>query len=129
MRVREVLKRHFRPEFLNRVDETIIFRRLSREDLRRIVDIQVGYLQGRLAGREIRISLSEGAKDRLARDGYDPVYGARPLKRLIQQQIENPLAKRILAGQFTDGDSVAVDVAGEGYSFAKAGRGKGEAVK
>jgi len=121
MKVRDELKKHFRPEFLNRVDETVIFQRLTQEDLRRIVEIQVRYLRQRLADRRITIDLTDAAKDQLARDGYDPVYGARPLKRLIQQQIENPLAKRILAGEFSDGDHIEVDVSGETYSFAKTG--------
>ena len=119
MKVRDELKKHFRPEFLNRVDETVIFQRLTQEDLRHIVEIQVRYLRGRLADRRITIDLTDAAKDQLARDGYDPVYGARPLKRLIQQQVENPLAKRILAGEFSDGDHIEVDVSGETYSFAK----------
>jgi len=121
MKVRDELKKHFRPEFLNRVDETVIFQRLTQEDLRHIVEIQVRYLRKRLADRQIGIDLTDAAKDQLAHDGYDPVYGARPLKRLIQQQIENPLAKRILAGEFSDGDHIAVDVSGETYSFAKTG--------
>mgnify|MGYP001029058341 CR=1 FL=1 len=121
MKVRDELKKHFRPEFLNRVDETVIFQRLTQEDLRRIVEIQVRYLRQRLADRQITIDLTDAAKDQLARDGCDPVYGARPLKRLIQQQVENPLAKRILAGEFSDGDHIEVDVSGETYSFAKTG--------
>jgi len=119
MKVREQLKMHFRPEFLNRIDETIVFSRLTQDDLRQIAEIQLGHLHRRLAERNIKIALTDAAKDRLATDGYDPVYGARPLKRLIQQQIENPLAKQILSGQIADGDVVSVDVAGEGYSFAK----------
>jgi len=178
--VREELKKHFRPEFLNRVDEVIIFRRLSREDLRGIVERQIAILQRRLAGAlaglgggglvggagvalwggtgvppvlagaapggaagagvppaaagaspggagvspaypatGIRLELTDAAKDWLAREGYDPVYGARPLKRLIQQMIENPLANRILSGDFAPGDTVEVDVSGDGFVFAK----------
>jgi ATP-dependent Clp protease ATP-binding subunit ClpB len=126
MRVKEELKRHFRPEFLNRIDEVIIFHRLSREDLRGIVDRQLERLQERLKGGTgfqpvgLTLTVSDAAKDRLAADGYDPVYGARPLKRLIQQQIENPLARRILNGELTAGDEVVVDVNGEGYSFRRA---------
>ena len=125
MKVREELKRHFRPEFLNRIDETIIFQRLSREDLRGIVDLQVRYLQQRLecgTGFQpvgLKLTLTDAAKDRLAKDGYDPVYGARPLKRLIQQMIENRLAKRILAGEFAPGDAIEVDASGEVFTFAK----------
>ncbi|QOJ14456.1 MAG: ATP-dependent chaperone ClpB [Planctomycetia bacterium] len=116
-RVREELKRHFRPEFLNRVDETVIFHRLGQQHLRSIVDIQVAHLVARLAQRDIRIVFTDPARDRLARDGYDPVYGARPLKRLIQQMIENPLARRLLSGEFSPGDGVRVDVAGDGFAF------------
>jgi ATP-dependent Clp protease ATP-binding subunit ClpB len=131
-RVREELKRHFRPEFLNRIDETVIFHRLGREHLRGIVDRQVKLLQDRLANvtlgggpglagfeQGIRLTLTDAAKDRLAKDGYDPLYGARPLKRMIQQQIENPLARRLLAGEFKPGDHVEVDVQGEVLGFRK----------
>ncbi len=115
--VREELKRHFRPEFLNRIDEVIIFHRLSREDLRSIVDIQVRQLQKRLADHGMTLALTDASKDKLAADGYDPVYGARPLKRLIQQQIENPLAKCILSGEFTEGATITVDAAEDGFAF------------
>ena len=120
LKVRGVLRQHFRPEFINRIDEIVVFHRLSRADLRGIVDRQVRYLQTRLASREMTLTLTDKAKDQLARDGYDAVYGARPLKRLIQQQLENPLAKRILAGEFKPGDRIAVDVdaSGEVYTFA-----------
>ncbi len=128
LRVKAELKRHFRPEFLNRIDETIIFHRLGREHLRGIVDRQIAILRQRLAhgggydNAGISLSLSDAAKDRLAADGYDPVYGARPLKRLIQQQIENPLARRILSGEIGPGDSVEIDVNGEGFAFQRAVR-------
>jgi len=128
-KVREELKKHFRPEFLNRIDEIVVFRRLTRADLRGIVERQIALLQRRLEGATaggagfqpagIRLVLTEAAKEQLATDGYDPVYGARPLKRLIQQQIENPLAKRILRGDFGPGDTVVVDASGEAYSFEK----------
>ena len=117
MAVKEELKKHFRPEFLNRIDETIIFHRLSKADLRYIVDIQLRYLQDRLAQREITLTLTDAARDKLASDGYDPTYGARPLKRMIQQQIENPLAKRLLAGEFPAGAEVRVDIDGGGFAF------------
>jgi ATP-dependent Clp protease ATP-binding subunit ClpB len=109
------------------VDETIIFHRLSREDLRGIVELQVRYLQERLEGGTgfqpvgLKLTLTDRAKDQLARDGYDPVYGARPLKRLIRQMIENPLAKRIVVGEFAPGDSIEVDATGETYTFEKKG--------
>ena len=117
MKVKEVLKHHFRPEFINRIDETIIFHRLSRKDLRGIVDLQVQYLQQRLTEREMTLTLTDAVKDRLASDGYDPVYGARPLKRLIQQMIENPLAKRIVSGDFGPGDAIEVDTRGDAFTF------------
>ncbi len=121
--VMDELKRHFRPEFLNRIDEVVIFHRLEREHLRRIVDIQLRHMQSRLALQQITLTLTDRAKDQLGRDGFDPVYGARPLKRLIQQQIENPLARRILSGEFGPNDTLEVDVNGEGYKFSKsAGR-------
>jgi ATP-dependent Clp protease ATP-binding subunit ClpB len=125
LKVKEELKRHFLPEFLNRIDETIIFHRLSREDLRGIVDRQVAILQQRLAGGTgfqpvgMKLVLTDKAKTQLATDGYDPVYGARPLKRLIQQQIENPLARSILRGDFAPGDTIVVDTDGEVYTFEK----------
>ncbi|MCH8968327.1 MAG: ATP-dependent chaperone ClpB [Planctomycetes bacterium] len=119
LRVREELKQHFRPEFLNRVDETIIFSRLELAELRQIVDIQVDRLRQRLRDREIDIQLTDAAKDKLAADGYDPVYGARPLKRLMQQHIENPLARRLLAGEFKEGDTIQIDQSGDSYSFTK----------
>ncbi|MBI5866076.1 MAG: AAA family ATPase, partial [Planctomycetes bacterium] len=123
LKVREELKRHFRPEFLNRIDETVIFHRLTRENLRGIVDRQLALLRTRLAEREITLTLSDKAKDQLVRDGYDPAYGARPLKRLIQTALENPLAKRILAGQFGPGDAIEADANGEGLRFEKHARG------
>ncbi len=119
MKVKEALKQHFRPEFLNRIDETIIFHRLSREDMTQIVDIQLRQLQKRLAARDLSLTLTDAAKRKLAADGYDPVYGARPLKRLIQQEIENPLARRILAGELEAGSGVVVDAEGDRYRFTK----------
>ena len=116
--VKTLLKDHFRPEFLNRVDEVIVFRALSKENLRAIVDIQVGYLTGRVAGRNIKLKVTDRAKEQLASEGYDPTYGARPLKRTIQQRIENPLAQKILAGDLGEGDTVVVDGDGHKFSFA-----------
>jgi ATP-dependent Clp protease ATP-binding subunit ClpB len=119
MRVKEVLKAALKPEFLNRIDETIIFHQLTREDLAGIAEIQIHGLRDRLAAREMKLVLTDGAKDKLATDGYDPVYGARPLKRLIQREIENPLARRILAGAFSPGDEIVVDAAGEVFAFER----------
>ncbi|MED5461646.1 MAG: AAA family ATPase, partial [Pseudomonadota bacterium] len=108
--VMEVVSEHFRPEFINRVDDVVVFHPLGREHIRMIVDIQLGYLHERLAGREMKIVLSDAARDRLAAAGFDPVYGARPLKRAIQQQVENPLAQKILQGRFAPGDTIEVQV-------------------
>ena len=111
--VMEDLRDAFRPEFLNRLDETIIFHRLDRAELREIVDVQLRNFEQRLADRELRLEITEAAKDFLANVGYDPTYGARPLKRAIQRHLENGLAEDILAGRFTAGDTIRVDV-GEG---------------
>ncbi len=116
--VRDDLKRHFRPEFLNRVDEVAVFHRLSREHVAKIVDLQLAALRARLAAREIALDVSAAARQRLTQDGYDPTFGARPLKRLIQQEIENPLARGLLAGEFSDGARIAVDADGARYTFA-----------
>jgi len=118
--VMDIVGTAFRPEFINRVDDVVVFHPLSREHIRLIVDIQLGYLHDRLAERDMRIHLSDGARDRLADAGFDPVYGARPLKRAIQQQIENPLANEILAGKFKPGDVIEVAVAADGLEFQNA---------
>ena len=118
--VLDVLRHQFRPEFLNRIDETVVFHPLGREHLRRIVDIQIEALRQRLAERDMRIEFEEAALDWLARVGFDPVYGARPLKRAIQQYVENVLARDILAGKIADGDSIRVSVGEDGLKFDKA---------
>ena len=118
--VMEVVSEHFRPEFINRIDDAVVFHPLGREHIRAIVDIQLGYLHERLAGRDMKIVLSEAARDRLAESGFDPVYGARPLKRAIQQQIENPLAQQILQGRFNPGDTIEVGVAEDQLEFQNA---------
>jgi ATP-dependent Clp protease ATP-binding subunit ClpB len=117
--VKDVLKQVFKPEFLNRIDEVIVFHMLTREHLKKIIDIQLGYLADRLKDRKIRLEFTDKAKERLMEEGYDPVYGARPLKREIQQQIENPLAMELLAGKFLDGDTVRVDTNAHGFVFEK----------
>jgi ATP-dependent Clp protease ATP-binding subunit ClpB len=104
--VMEIVSHHFRPEFINRVDDVVVFHPLSQEHIRAIVDIQLGYLHDRLAEREMTITLSDAAREKLAQAGFDPVYGARPLKRAIQQQVENPLAQEILQGKFRPGDTI-----------------------
>jgi ATP-dependent Clp protease ATP-binding subunit ClpB len=116
----DVVGQHFRPEFINRVDDVVVFHPLGREHIRKIVDIQLGYLRERLADRDIRIHLSDEARDRLADAGFDPVYGARPLKRAIQQQIENPLAAEILQGRFKPGDVIEVGVDHDRLDFQNA---------
>ncbi len=108
--VMEELDRTFRPEFLNRVDEVILFHGLSREDLVRIVGIQLGRLRDLLAGRRISLSWTPAAEEHLAEVGYDPVYGARPLKRVIQREVQDPLALALLRGEFAEGDAVQIDV-------------------
>jgi len=105
-RVLEALRGHFRPEFLNRIDETIIFDRLNEEDLKRIVEIQVERLIQRLAAKKLTLILTDAAKAHLAREGYDPVYGARPLKRVIQRDLLDPLSLEILSGKFLEGDAI-----------------------
>jgi len=107
--VLEEMRRHFRPEFLNRVDEIIVFHALSEEHLKQIVEIQLGYLRQRLAERHIEIELTEPAREYLVRIGYDPTYGARPLKRAIQKEVETPLARLILKGEVRDGQQVLID--------------------
>ena len=108
-RVMEVVQGSFRPEFLNRIDETIIFKPLSLEDIKEIVNIQIDHLAHRLEERNISLELTDSAKEVVAESGYDPVYGARPLKRTIQKLIQDPLATEILKGDFKDGDHVVVD--------------------
>jgi ATP-dependent Clp protease ATP-binding subunit ClpB len=115
--VLDALRSHFRPEFLNRVDETVVFRGLSREDLRQIVDIQLTHLRKRLAERHIELSLSDAAKDHFAATGYDPVYGARPLKRLLQRELETALARKILGGELPDHSRVEVGMRGGELTF------------
>jgi ATP-dependent Clp protease ATP-binding subunit ClpB len=118
--VMDVVGTHFRPEFINRVDEVVVFHPLTREHIRLIVDIQLSYLHDRLADRDMRIHLSEAARDKLAEAGFDPVYGARPLKRAIQQQVENPLAQEILTGKFQPGDVIEVGVEDDRLDFQNA---------
>lgn len=118
--VMDIVGQHFRPEFINRVDDVVVFHPLGREHIRKIVDIQLGYLHDRLAERDMRIHLSDDARDRLAEAGFDPVYGARPLKRAIQQQVENPLAQEILQGKFKPGDVIEVGVSEDRLAFQNA---------
>jgi ATP-dependent Clp protease ATP-binding subunit ClpB len=107
--VLEAMRQHFRPEFLNRVDETVVFHSLSREHLKQIVDIQLEHLRARLAERHIVLDLSDRAREHIALVGYDPSYGARPLKRVIQKEIETPLGRLLLKGDIQDGQAVVID--------------------
>jgi len=117
-RVMRAVQAHFRPEFLNRVDDVIVFSRLSRPQIRQIVDIQLEQLKRRLTDRRINLELTDQAKDHLAQEGFDPVYGARPLKRVIQRLVADPLALKLLAGEFSEGDRIVVDLTGGELSFA-----------
>jgi ATP-dependent Clp protease ATP-binding subunit ClpB len=115
--VMDIVGAHFRPEFINRVDEVVVFHPLGREQIRAITQIQVDYLRRRLAERDMALVVSDAALDRLGEAGFDPVYGARPLKRAIQQQLENPLAQQILSGKFSASDTVEVEIDGEQFAF------------
>src|SRR5262249_29920107 len=118
-RLREELKRTFRPEFLNRIDEAIIFHRLPEASLYLVVDKRLADLRSRLAERQLTLELSETARSWLVKNGYDEAYGARPLRRLIQKEVENALARRVLAGEFAQGHRIRVDVLDERLSFEK----------
>jgi ATP-dependent Clp protease ATP-binding subunit ClpB len=117
--VTETLRGHFRPEFLNRVDEIIFFHALDRAHIAQVIDIQLAGLLKRLADRKIGLTLSEAARQALVEDGYDPIYGARPLKRTIQRRVLDPLALKVLEGAFAEGDHVLVDVGPDGLAFSK----------
>jgi ATP-dependent Clp protease ATP-binding subunit ClpB len=117
--VKDALKQVFKPEFLNRIDEIIVFQMLSKEDLRKIVDIQLNYLAKRLSGRDIKVEFTDSAREQIMDEGYDPVFGARPIKRTIQQQLENPLASELLAGKFADGDAIKIDADSHKFTFEK----------
>ena len=117
IRVSEALRQHFRPEFLNRIDDTIIFHRLGREELRQIVSLQIERLRQRLSDRKLELNISQEATDWLAQTGYDPIYGARPLKRAIQRELETPMAKAILSGRYGEGDTAQIELDGERISL------------
>jgi len=117
--VKEVLKQVFKPEFLNRIDEIIVFHMLTKENLRKIVDIQLNYLTDRLRARRIGVEFTDGARKQIMDESYDPVFGARPLKRTIQQRLENPLAAELLAGRFADGDTIKIDGDSHKFTFEK----------
>ena len=117
--VLDELRQHLRPEFLNRIDEVIVFAPLGLDEIKRVVDIQATHLQRRLAEKRITLELTDGARAVLAREGFDPVYGARPLKRTLQRRVQDPLAMRILEGEFRPGDTVTVDAVGDALTFRK----------
>jgi ATP-dependent Clp protease ATP-binding subunit ClpB len=117
--VKDALKQLFKPEFLNRIDEIIVFHMLGKDDLRKIVDIQLDYLAERLDGRNIKIEFTDNARKQIMDEGYDPAFGARPLKRTIQQRLENPLAAELLAGKFTDGDKIQINADTHKFTFEK----------
>ena len=114
----EVLRQSFRPEFLNRVDEVVVFHPLTRDELRQIVDVQLIRLRQRLEERKIELELTEKARDYLAERGYDPSYGARPLKRLIQRELETVLGRKLLSGEIRDNSRVIVDAGARGLEFS-----------
>ncbi|MBW7988665.1 MAG: ATP-dependent chaperone ClpB [Planctomycetes bacterium] len=118
--VKDALKQLFKPEFLNRIDEIIVFHMLDKEHLRTIVDIQLDYLAERLKGRHITLEFTDNARRQIMDEGYDPAFGARPLKRTIQQRLENPLAAELLAGKFADGDKIKIDADSHKFTFEKA---------
>ena len=128
--VEDALKKSFRPEFLNRLDEVVIFDPLTPEQIRSIVDLMVRQVQKRLEEREVGVALTEAARDWLAQEGFDPVFGARPLRRTVQRYVENPLSSRILAGDFPAGTKVEVDLDAEGkaQTFRAAGMPVGVGV-
>jgi ATP-dependent Clp protease ATP-binding subunit ClpB len=115
--VLDEMRRHFRPEFLNRIDEIIVFHSLDEEHLAQIVEIQLAGLRKRLEERRIMLELTDAARRWVVRNGYDPAYGARPLKRSIQRELETPLARKLLGGEIRDGERVMVDVAGDRLHF------------
>jgi ATP-dependent Clp protease ATP-binding subunit ClpC len=117
--VEKALKEAFRPELLNRIDETIIFEPLTEEDLKQVIELLISDVRKRLDERGVGLELTEAAKEALVKEGFDPVFGARPLRRTVQRRVENPLSKRILAGEFGEGDTVLVDLEGEEYVFSR----------
>jgi ATP-dependent Clp protease ATP-binding subunit ClpB len=120
IRSEDGLQERFRPEFLNRIDEVVVFEALTRDQLSEIVELQLARLRERLAERRLELEVTEAAKELIAEEGWDPAYGARPLKRAIQRLLENPLARELLEGRFSDGDTVRVDARDGELVFEKA---------
>jgi len=119
-RIEDRLHDHFRPEFLNRVDDVLIFDRLGKDELAAILEIQLGQLRTLLAPQQLALSVSEAAKARLIDLGYEPAFGARPLKRVLVRELQDPLAEALLRGRFTAGDTIEVDTDGDAFTFEKA---------
>ena len=117
--VNESLQGHFLPEFLNRIDESILFHPLKREEIAKIADLQLGLLAKQLEQQNLRLTVSETARRQIASQGYDPAFGARPLKRLIQQRLQNPLATELLKGNLQEGDGLIVDYQHEMFTFSQ----------
>lgn len=117
--VMEIVGTHFRPEFINRIDDSVVFKPLGKAEIRKIAAIQLQILNKRLAENDLSIEYTDAALDLLGEEGFDPVYGARPLKRAIQSELENPLAQRILAGEFVAGDKIMVDIDNEKMVFSR----------
>jgi ATP-dependent Clp protease ATP-binding subunit ClpC len=122
--VEKTLRQTFRPELLNRIDEIIVFDPLTEDDLKRIVELLLKDVRERLSDRKVGLELTDSAKEALVKEGYDPVYGARPLRRTIERRVANPLSRRILAGEYAEGETALVDFADSEYTF-----GKGKAPK
>ena len=118
-RVLEEMRGHFRPEFLNRIDEVVVFDPLDKSEIAAIVEIQIRSLAARLAARRLEMELTEAAKEYLAEKGYDPSFGARPLKRLIQREVQDPLATRLLSGEIAEGSTIRVDAGPDGLRFSE----------
>ena len=115
----DTLKGHFAPEFLNRIDETIVFHPLQRSEIRRIVDFQIDHLAKQLAENDLTLYVTEAARNQIAAEGYDPTFGARPLKRSIQQRLQNPLATEILRGEVTAGSGIEIDYRDGEFTFER----------
>jgi ATP-dependent Clp protease ATP-binding subunit ClpB len=122
------LREHFRPEFLNRVDEIVLFKPLTREELEQIVDIQFDSVRRRLVDRRLELEITEGAKHHIASEGYDPVYGARPLRRFIQREVETRIGRALIAGDIVDGSTIVVDVDGDELVISWRAAGRPEPV-
>ena len=123
--VMESLQTRFLPEFLNRIDEIIVFRPLDRSQIRKIVDLQVEHLAKLLEQRDFGLEVTDKARDELANRGYDPAFGARPLKRVMQQELQNPLASELLKGAFPEGSTIRIDYDGTEFTFTALGGGNG----